>query len=104
MTVRIPASMSSSLSQKVARLALLCVVVGAASDRAHAQCARTAPDARGPKAPDPWRLMWSDEFNVPGLPDSTKWRYDVGGDGWGNQELQYYTARRPENARVENGH
>ena len=47
--------------------------------------------------------MWSDEFDLPGLPDSTKWRYDVGGDGWGNKELQYYTARRQENARVENG-
>lgn len=49
------------------------------------------------------RLAWSDEFNYTGLPDSTKWAYDVGGSGWGNQELQYYTKRRPENARVEGG-
>ncbi|MHA4847014.1 glycoside hydrolase family 16 protein [Flavitalea antarctica] len=48
--------------------------------------------------------VWSDEFNYAGLPDSTKWNYDVGGHGWGNQELQFYTARRTENARVENGH
>ncbi len=48
-------------------------------------------------------LIWSDEFNYSGLPDSTKWNYDVGGHGWGNNELQYYTSRRPENARVENG-
>lgn len=47
--------------------------------------------------------LWSDEFNYSGLPDSTKWNYDVGGHGWGNNELQYYTSRRPENARVENG-
>ena len=50
-----------------------------------------------------WKLIWSDEFNYSGLPDSTKWNYDTGGDGWGNNELEYYTAKRTENARVENG-
>src|SRR5688500_8787056 len=50
------------------------------------------------------RLVWSDEFNYTGLPDSTKWSYDVGSHGWGNNELQHYTAGRLENARVENGH
>lgn len=50
-----------------------------------------------------WELKWSDEFEVPGLPDNTKWGYDVGGGGWGNNELQYYTNARLENARVENG-
>lgn len=49
-----------------------------------------------------WSLVWGDEFNYSGLPDSTKWNYDTGGHGWGNQELQYYTANRAENARVEN--
>ncbi|GAB3015654.1 glycoside hydrolase family 16 protein [Spirosoma pulveris] len=49
------------------------------------------------------KLVWSDEFDKPGLPDSTKWGYEVGGNGWGNNELQFYTSRRPENARVENG-
>lgn len=50
-----------------------------------------------------WKLVWADEFNYTGLPDSTKWGYDVGGHGWGNDESQYYTAKRLENARVENG-
>lgn len=50
-----------------------------------------------------WRLVWSDEFNYEGLPDATKWNYDVGGHGWGNKELQYYTDRRKENARVAGG-
>ena len=40
-----------------------------------------------------WKLVWSDEFNYTGLPDETKWGYDVGGGGWGNQELQYYTEK-----------
>lgn len=50
-----------------------------------------------------WTLIWADEFDYTGLPDSEKWGYDVGGDGWGNNELQYYTNSREENARVENG-
>jgi len=50
-----------------------------------------------------WKLAWSDEFNYKGLPDSSKWNYDVGGHGWGNHELEYYTDKRKENARVENG-
>ena len=50
-----------------------------------------------------WRLVWSDEFNYSGLPDPSKWDYEVGGGGWGNDEQQYYTSQRKENARVENG-
>ena len=40
------------------------------------------------------KLVWSDEFNYTGLPDSTRWNYDVGGHGWGNHELQYYTNKK----------
>lgn len=49
------------------------------------------------------KLVWSDEFNVNGLPDSSKWGYDVGNSGWGNNELEYYTVAHLQNARVENG-
>jgi beta-glucanase (GH16 family) len=40
-----------------------------------------------------WKLVWSDEFNGPANspPDSTQWNYDLGGGGWGNQELETYT-------------
>jgi beta-glucanase (GH16 family) len=48
-----------------------------------------------------WELVWSDEFDTPGLPDPAKWNYEVGYIR--NNELQYYTRARPENARVENG-
>ena len=44
-------------------------------------------------------MVWSDEFNTPGLPDSTKWGYEVGKVR--NAELQYYTFRRSENARIQ---
>ena len=56
--------------------------------------------------PDPprWTMVWSDEFNGPdgSPPDSSKWVLATGGDGWGNQELEYYTAR-PQNAYQEGG-
>ncbi len=52
---------------------------------------------------DNYQLVWSDEFNYNGLPDSTKWIYDTEGnaDGWGNHEGQYYTKAKKENAWVE---
>jgi len=50
-----------------------------------------------------WVIAWSDEFDRDGLPDESKWTHDIGNWGWGNNELQYYTVARPENARVENG-
>ena len=52
-----------------------------------------------------YQLVWSDEFDYTGLPDSTKWAYDTEGnaDGWGNNEAQYYTVAKKENAWVENG-
>ncbi len=46
--------------------------------------------------------VWADEFDYTGLPDKTKWGYDIGGGGWGNNELEYYTDRE-ENASVANG-
>src|SRR5689334_8269302 len=50
-----------------------------------------------------YKLVWQDEFNYTGHPDSTKWVEETGGHGWGNHELQYYTAGKLENARVGNG-
>ena len=48
-----------------------------------------------------WELVWSDEFNYTGLPDPGKWDYE---DGYlRNDEAQFYTRARRENARVENG-
>jgi beta-glucanase (GH16 family) len=47
-------------------------------------------------------LIWSDEFNTPGAPDPSKWGYDQGAGGWGNNELQYYT-NRLDNAIVSAG-
>lgn len=51
---------------------------------------------------DGWTLVWSDEFEEEGLPDPGRWSYEEGFIR--NEELQYYTRARPENARVEDGH
>ena len=48
-----------------------------------------------------WRLVWSDEFDKPGLPDPAKWSYETGFVR--NNEQQFYTPERKENARVEDG-
>jgi hypothetical protein len=51
-----------------------------------------------------WTLSWSDEFNLPNgsTVDRTKWSPEVGGNGWGNHELEYYTGRR-QNLQIKNG-
>jgi beta-glucanase (GH16 family) len=50
-----------------------------------------------------WKIVWSDEFDGSGVPDTSKWTFDFGNWGWGNNESQYYTTDRTENARQENG-
>lgn len=52
-----------------------------------------------------WQLVWNDEFDYTGFPDSTKWSYDTKGNktGWGNNEAQYYTACDSANAYVRDG-
>jgi beta-glucanase (GH16 family) len=51
-----------------------------------------------------WVLTWNDEFDGRdgSAPDPNKWTAETGGGGWGNDELEYYTARR-KNSRVESG-
>ena len=50
------------------------------------------------------KLVWSDDFEINGAPDATKWNYDLGkGDnGWGNNEKQNYT-NTASNVVVEGG-
>lgn len=48
-----------------------------------------------------WRLVWNDEFDGSSI-DSRRWQHETGGNGWGNNELQFYTSR-PENSFVSDG-
>ena len=54
-----------------------------------------------PAARPGWKLVWSDEFDTPGLVDPKKWSYEEG--MLRNGEKQFYTRARKENCRVENG-
>ena len=61
----------------------------------------TAPKDSIPEIPG-YTLVWNDEFDQKNI-DLTKWEHEVNGDGGGNNELQFYTAR-PTNSFIENGH
>ncbi len=65
----------------------------------------SALDASDETALPGWTLTWSDEFNGPdgSAVDPTKWKHDVGGTGWGNNELEYYTDGT-QNAVVQGGY
>lgn len=58
-----------------------------------------------PQEKNRWKLVWNEEFDYTGLPDSSKWSYDTDGNasGWGNNEAQFYTIGRKENAWVADG-
>ena len=59
---------------------------------------------RTPDAPAAWQPTWSDEFDQAdgSAPSPARWVYDVGGGGWGNNELQSYTDRR-DNSFIRGG-
>jgi beta-glucanase (GH16 family) len=51
-------------------------------------------DAPDESAVPGYTLTWSDEFDGAdgSAPDPSKWTYDIGGSGWGNNEREYYTS------------
>lgn len=66
----------------------------------------TASSTREAVTPKEWTFestpAWQDEFEYSGKPDPAKWGYDLGGDGWGNNELQFYTDSE-DNAYARDG-
>ncbi|WP_200207099.1 glycoside hydrolase family 16 protein [Micromonospora coerulea] len=58
-----------------------------------------------PAVAGPGAVTWSDDFTgaAGAPPDANKWRYDIGGGGWGNNELQYYTSSTRNAALDGNG-
>jgi hypothetical protein len=74
-----------------------------AAAMAVSSCLASDAHAAAPAATG-WQLVWADEFDGPdgsGV-DRAKWVPEVGGHGWGNNELQFYRDELA-NARVENG-
>ena len=83
-----------------AKLSVLAAVAIAATAGAIAVVnASTAEAAVGP-------LTWSDEFDGPAgsSPNLSKWKFDTGGSGWGNNEREYYTNSTSNAALDGNGH
>jgi beta-glucanase (GH16 family) len=82
----------------------LALVLAAAPAGAFPKPKSKVPETRSARAG--WKLIWSDEFNGPNgsAPDPKKWTYDigVGGAGWGNHELEYYT-NSARNVAIRNG-
>jgi beta-glucanase (GH16 family) len=70
----------------------------------HSSNASPTPTPTTPPPPGPWMLTWSDEFAAAdgSRPDESRWSNDIGGGGWGNQELETYTSRA-ENATIQHG-
>jgi len=60
----------------------------------------SGPSAQAP-APPSSGTVWQDEFDRDGLPDASRWGYEVGMIR--NKERQYYTRERANNARVSGG-
>lgn len=83
-------------------LLAFCVLMMACSGEQEPAIDDTPPPPPTPTGPKEWKLVWSDEFSTPGTPDPNKWDYDLGGGGWGNNELQFYT-NSEKNSRVEDG-
>ena len=113
MQTAIPLNNQKIMMKKMLALIVFCTLLGISLSRAQVQTSeikkRTHPDSIVPvtgRADKGWTFeqkpFWFDEFNYSGLPDSTKWGYDIGANGWGNNELQYYT-NSINNAAVDNG-
>ena len=81
--VRDPRSTKDMFAARVMLVALLTCLFIATCPIAHAS------------DPTVWSLIWSDEFDGPNgsAVDSSKWSFDIGGNGWGNNELETYTNR-----------
>lgn len=67
-------------------LLMVLSIVAIAMSSCEKQAIQTLPERN-------WTLVWSDEFEGPlgAAPDASKWSFDLGGGGWGNNELQVYT-------------
>ena len=82
-------------------LRAVCVAALLAACSASPAAYTPPPPPPPPPPPLPWQLVWQDEFDGTSV-DTTKWVADIGGGGWGNAELESYTAP-PANARIDNG-
>jgi beta-glucanase (GH16 family) len=98
---RFPASSGTSSKHRrwIGTLAIAATLV-------HAGCGSRGSATTAPSPTPSAAQSWSDEFDGPAgaLPSAAKWTYDLGGGGWGNQELETYTSA-PANVHLDgSGH
>ncbi|HTJ41719.1 MAG TPA: glycoside hydrolase family 16 protein [Kofleriaceae bacterium] len=79
---------------------------GSPADAEIARIDSAPPADAGPVLGYPWHLVWQDEFDGDAgtRPDPSKWSADVGGDGWGNAQLEFDTDRTDNAALDGEGH
>lgn len=82
---------------------LLILFFGCSSINENSKETTTSQIQNIPLSPEGWSLVWSDEFEGTEI-NKDWWNYNIGNgkNGWGNNELEYYTDTF-ENSRVENG-
>jgi beta-glucanase (GH16 family) len=85
-------------------LPVMCRIVALLQNRIVSWCALLFSTLALHAQEPAWSLVWADEFDGAdgSAPDVSRWSYDLGGNGWGNNELQTYTDRRT-NSWIENG-
>lgn len=84
-------------------LLITTVAIGCADNQKHINTNSSSAELKQNK-----KLVWSDDFDINGLPDTSKWNYSIGDGcpiicGWGNNEAQYYTESSLKNARIDKG-
>jgi len=86
--------MNKFIIKKIISLSLVCFLF--ACGNKNSSGGGVTPPPPPPPVTHEWLFestdAWSDEFATDGAPDTNKWSYDIGGNGWGNNELQYYTS------------
>ncbi len=98
---------TAQLTKKLVLPTLLVLLLAACAHRKVSSVpVATSPSSKASSTPTgaPWTLVWSDEFNAPdgSVVDASKWKIEERGNGWANNELEYYTAR-PANVQIING-
>lgn len=100
----IHAMMNATRKILISRLSGALVLVALVASCGGAQTPSSPSSQTTPTSNPSYTLVWSDEFNGAdgSAPDPAKWSIQTGGNGWGNNELEYYTAR-PSNVHVSGG-
>jgi licheninase len=84
----------------------LTVLISLAMLLSTVSCSKSATEpannAAHPLDKEGWKFVWGDEFDGTQIDYANKWNVEIAGNGFGNNEAQYYTAR-PSNLRIENG-